>query len=220
MTRVPPPDAADRPHTAITAETDLILASGSTIRQTLLRNAGLTIAIHPAPVDEDAIKRAHGTPDVTADHTDRLALTLAHAKAAAIAARHPDALTIGCDQILRCGQTLFDKPRSRAEARTHLDMLRGHAHQLHTAIVLHHGPDILWQHVERPTLHMRDVSAAFLDAYCEMEGETMLTTVGAYRLEGPGIQLFERIDGDHTAILGLPLLPLLGILRTIGKLPR
>ncbi len=162
----------------------------------------------PAGVDEDAVKREALSSGLSASET---ALALARRKAMAV--DRPGDTVIGCDQILVCDGNWFDKPPDLAAARAHLQRLRGRPHLLETATVVRRGGVVLWQHVARPTLTMRDFSDDFLDWYIAEEGDRLLGSVGAYRLEGPGVQLFAQIEGDHSAILGLPLLPLLGFLR-------
>jgi septum formation protein len=162
-------------------------------------------------VDETAIK---GTCAARAMTPDETALVLANAKAAAVVA--PGALVIGADQLLVLDGVSFDKPEDMADARQHLMNLRGKTHRLHTAVVFMRDGETLWHHVARPALTMRSFSESFLDDYLASEGEAILACVGAYRLEGAGIHLFERIEGDYSAILGLPLLPLLGSLRALG----
>ncbi len=191
----------------------LILASASASRRTLLAAAGLRFDVTPAAIDETAVKtevRAHGG---TAAHA---ALALAAQKAAAIA--DPDALVIGCDQILVCNNTWFDKPPTLPAARAQLLALRGRPHDLVTAAVCRRHGDVVWRHVAVPRLVMRDFSESFLESYLAAEGEAVLTSVGAYRLEGCGMHLFDTIDGEHSAILGLPLLALLKFLRHSGIL--
>lgn len=181
----------------------------------MLDGAGLRFEAQPAAVDEAEIKaaaQAEGIPPADA------ALMLADAKAERIARRDPEALVIGCDQLLVCEGAWFDKPADLAAARVQLQALRGRTHDLVTATVCHRHGGRIWQHVAVPRMTMRDFSDAFLDAYLDAEGEVLTRSVGAYRLEGPGAQLFARIQGDHTAILGLPLLPLLGFLRQHGVL--
>jgi septum formation protein len=193
---------ADRP--------ELILASASQARRAVLEGAGLRFTVHAAAVDEATIKesaQAEGIPPVDA------ALILADAKAERIARRSPDALVIGCDQLLVCDGAWFDKPQDVTAARGHLQRLRGRPHDLVTAIVCHRHGARAWQHVATPRLTMRDFSDAFLDAYLTAEADHVTQSVGAYRLEGPGVQLFSRVQGEHAAILGLPLLPLLDFLR-------
>jgi len=194
----------------------LILASQSPYRAGLLRGAGVTFTAMPAHIDEGAVKRA---AILSGQNVAGTAMQLARLKAEKIAGEHPDALVIGGDQILVCGDDWFDKPVDRAEARSHLRRLRNRSHRLVTATICLQGAQILWQHIEEPLLTMRDFSDAFLDSYLDAEGDHATTTVGAYRLEDQGIQLFDRIDGHHSAIVGLPLLPLLGFLRRIGFLP-
>jgi septum formation protein len=191
----------------------LVLASASTARRALLDGAGLRFEALPAAVDEAAIKesaQAEGIPPADA------ALMLADAKAERIARRDPEALVIGCDQLLVCEGRWYDKPSDLAAARAQLQALRGRQHELVTAIVCHRNGGRAWQHVAVPRLTMRDFSDAFLDDYLALEGQEVLGSVGAYRLEGPGIHLFARVQGDHAAILGLPLLELLGFLRQHG----
>jgi septum formation protein len=133
-----------------------------------------------------------------------------------VAARHPDALVIGADQLLVAGDAWFDKPRNFGEAATHLRRLRGREHSLVTAACVVRGGELLWQMISVPRLTMRGFGEPFLAAYIAAEGEAVFGSVGAYRLEGRGVQLFARIDGDHFAILGLPLLELLEFLRGRG----
>ena len=193
----------------------LVLASASKARRAVLEGAGLRFEAHVAGVDEAAIKEAAQAEGISADEA---ALILADAKAERVARTMPDALVIGADQLLVCDGAWFDKPRDMAAARAHLQRLRGRRHELVTALVCHRGRQRIWQHVAKPCLTMRDFSDAFLDAYLAAEGEALLSSVGAYRLEGHGAQLFARIEGDQPAILGLPLLPLLSFLRQHGVL--
>ncbi|MFC7607802.1 Maf family protein [Teichococcus aestuarii] len=193
----------------------LVLASGSATRAALLRAAGLDFTAQPAPVDEASLKeaaRAEGIPPADA------AILLAEAKAIRVARREPEALVIGADQLLVCEGAWFDKPEGTAGARAQLQALRGRTHTLFTAMVLWRHGQRVWQHVATPRLTMRDFSDSFLDRYLALEGEAVTHSVGAYRLEGPGIQLFREVEGEHSAILGLPLLPLLGFLRQHGAL--
>ena len=144
------------------------------------------------------------------------ALALARAKAAVPDC--PGDIVIGCDQILVCGQTWYDKPADIIAARAQLQALRGQTHTLETAFVAVQDGHEIFHHLAAPRLTMRAFSDGFLDAYLAAEGDAILGSVGAYRLEGLGIQLFDTIAGDHSAILGLPLLPLLGFLRGIGMM--
>ncbi len=194
----------------------LILASQSRFRAGLLEAAGLGVEALAAHVDEAEVKQAARAEGASAEDT---AMLLASLKAERIARRHPEALVIGADQMLVCEGAWFDKPPDLAAARAQLLALRGRAHTLVTAVLCQRGPQRVWQHVARPRLVMRHFSEAFLDQYLALEGEVLTTTVGAYRIEGPGLQLFDRIEGEHSEIVGLPMLPLLGFLRQHGVLP-
>jgi septum formation protein len=191
----------------------LILASASTARAALLRAAGIAFSVEAAAVDEAEIKAAFEAERRPAADC---ANALAEAKAARIARRHPGALVIGADQMLVCDGAWFDKPADRAAARLQLLALRGKPHELVSAICVLRDGERLWHVVERSTLVMRPFSDAFLDHYLAASGDDVLGSVGAYRLEGLGVQLFARIEGSHFAILGLPLLPLLDFLRGHG----
>ncbi|WP_434082873.1 Maf family protein [Acidisoma cladoniae] len=195
--------------------TRLILASGSVTRREMLRQAGLTIEVVAAPVDEAEVKASARAEGIDAADT---AVILAEIKAQRISRRHPDAVVIGADQMLVCDGTWFDKPIDVAAARAQLLALRGRDHALPTAVVCFRSGSRIWHHVETPRLWLRAFSDTALDAYLAAEGEAVLTTVGGYRVEGPAIQLFDRIEGDWFSILGLPLLPLFGFLRQTGAL--
>lgn len=195
----------------------LILASGSAVRQKLLADAGLAFTAEDSRVDEDAIKAGFADGEEEADaSTDRLALKLAEAKAVAVSAKHENALVIGADQILSCEGRRYDKPKSMEEARANLLAFRGRPHILHSGLVLVKGGGTLWNLTARATLTMREFSEDFLDAYLEEAGERVMKSVGCYQLEGPGVQLFDKIEGDYFSILGLPMLPLLDELRRHG----
>jgi septum formation protein len=194
----------------------LILASASVTRATLLAAAGLRFEAIAAHVDEDEIKRSARAEGCQPSET---ALLLAEMKALRLSRRHPDAVVIGCDQLLVCGEDWFDKPTDRNTAATQLRILRGQTHTLVTAVLCQRGNTRLWHHVATPKLRMRLFSDAFLEAYLDAEGDAVTTTVGAYRLEGLGVNLFDRIDGEHASILGVPLLALLGFLRQHGVVP-
>ncbi|MFH5923402.1 Maf family nucleotide pyrophosphatase [Roseomonas xinghualingensis] len=196
-------------------EPGIVLASASAARKAVLEAAGLRFEAIAAAVDEGAIKESARAEGYSAADA---AMMLAEAKARRIAARRPEALVIGCDQMLVLGDRWFDKPESVEAARGHLEALRGQTHQLVTAVLCWRGGQRIWQHVATPRLTMRPVSDAFIDAYLALEGETVTSSVGAYRLEGAGIHLFDRVEGEYAAILGLPLLPLLGFLRQHGVL--
>jgi len=193
----------------------LILASGSATRLALLRAAGLACTVRVPGVDEASVKQAARAEGAAPDDA---AVLLADLKAASVARSAPDALVIGADQILVCGEEWFDKPRDRTAAGEQLRALRGRPHRLVTAVVCRRGGGRVWQHVETPRLVMRAFSDAFVDAYLDAEEDSLTTTVGGYRVEGLGVQLFVSIDGEHAAILGLPLLPLLDFLRQHGVL--
>jgi septum formation protein len=195
----------------------LILASASPARTALLAGAGLVFQAIPAAIDEAEVKAAARDQGASAEET---ALLLAEMKAQRIARRAPHDLVIGCDQLLVCGDRWFDKPARREEARTQLQALRGQTHTLVTAVLCQRGDRRIWHHVARPRMVMRDFSDTFLDAYLAREGDAVLGCVGAYRLEGLGVQLFDDVQGEHAAVLGLPLLPLLGFLRQHGVLTR
>jgi septum formation protein len=185
----------------------LVLASGSETRRALLAAAGIRATVRSADVDEAAIRDRVLAHDPVTPH-DRVALTLAEAKAKSVSAAAPDALVIGADQVLSFEQRILHKPASRAEARACLMALHGKTHTLHSAVVLAERGETVWHDVASARLTMRTFSEAALDRYLDEVGDDVLTSVGAYRIEGPAIQLFERVEGDHATILGLPLLPL------------
>lgn len=193
----------------------LVLASRSRSRIALLEGAGLTFAAEPSDVDERAVE----APLLSAGaDPGAIALHLAEAKALDVAARRPADLVLGCDQTLGLDGERFVKPENRDEGRRQLERLRGRTHELHSALVLARGSTVVWRHVSVARMTMRAFSDAFLDAYCATVGDAVLSSVGCYQLEGPGITLFEAIDGDYFTILGLPLLPLLAELRRTGHL--
>lgn len=195
------------------AEGEIILASASQSRGKLLEAAGIAFRTVPAGVDESALKRGHAT--LTAGF-DSLATQLAIHKALAVTARNPDALVIGADQVLVCEGEALDKPESLDAARRQLLKLRGRTHSLETAVACAKGGSVLWSHVEVPRLKMRSFSIDHLETYIAAEGTSVTESVGGYKLEGIGVQLFESVSGDYFAILGLPLIPLLAFLRTQG----
>jgi septum formation protein len=195
----------------------IILASKSPARRKVLANAGVPLTWLDAGVDEEALKaRARESGSDTAT----LALLLAEAKALALAGKsNPEDIVIGCDQLLVQDGKLFDKPRTMAEARAHLHAFSGCMHELVAAVCMVQDGRTVWSHVSRAGMCVRPLTDAFIDDYLEREGEQILSSVGAYLVEGGGAQLFERIDGDYFTVLGLPLLPLLEELRKRGILP-
>ena len=186
----------------------LVLASKSDVRGKMLAAVGLRFEIRPAQIDERAVAAKAGTHDAAA-----IARILARAKADAVARSLPGRLVLGADQTLARGATLFGKPGNRAEAAAQLRSLRGRTHELHSALALVRDGQALFECVDSARLTMRDISDRFLDDYLDMAGDTALASVGGYQLEGLGIHLFERVEGDYFTILGLPLLPLLAFLR-------
>jgi len=192
---------------------ELILASASKGRADLLRQAGLRFAQRPADIDERAVEA-----DAALDGAADIALLLAMAKAEKVSRSAPEAVVIGADQVMECGGRLFQKPPTIEAARDQLEILKGKTHSLHAGVAVAQDGRTRWRHQARADLTMRDFSDAFLEEYCRAEGEAMLASVGAYRIEGPGIQLFSDIRGDYFTIIGLPLLPLLGYLRECGFL--
>jgi septum formation protein len=195
------------------ADEPLVLASKSTIRHAILRDAGIPVAVEPADIDERAIEQRSAKEDA-----GELAAVLACEKARTVAARFPGRLVLGADQTLALGERRFSKPADRAGARRQLAALRGQTHELHSAVALVRGSSVLFEHREVARLTMRSFSDEFLEAYLDAAGTAVTASVGGYQLEKVGIQLFEHIQGDHFTILGLPLVPLLEYLRTAGWL--
>ncbi|MEA2954540.1 MAG: nucleoside triphosphate pyrophosphatase [Alphaproteobacteria bacterium] len=195
------------------AERPLVLASKSAIRGAILRAAGLPVEVCPADIDERAIEQGS-----TADNPGAVAALLAREKAHAIAVQLPGRAVLGADQTLALGERRFSKPVDRAAAGEQLKLLRGQTHELHTAIALVCEGTILFEHRDMARLTMRAFSDGFLEDYLDAAGAAVTASVGGYQLEQTGIQLFERVEGDHFVILGLPLLPLLQHLRQAGWL--
>ena len=191
----------------------IILASGSPFRRTLLANAGISFDVVPAGLDERALEAPLEASGATPED---VALILAEAKALDVSERNSGALVIGCDQTLSLGDRIFHKPRDKEEARRRLLDLSGKTHQLNSAVVLARNGETLWRDVSIARLTMRDLDPAFIGRHLAAVGDKALASVGAYQIEGAGIQLFEKIEGDYFTIVGLPLLPLLAALRDLG----
>ena len=193
----------------------LVLASRSKVRQALLEAAGIPVEVRPADLDERGLEA--GSP---AQAPDAVAALLARAKASAVAQTNPGRLTLGADQTLALGGKRFTKPADRAAARAQLAALAGRTHELHSAIAFVQDGAVLFEHVGIARLTMRALSGDFLDRYLDVAGSSATASVGAYQLEGFGVQLFERIDGDYFTVLGLPLLAALDFMRRQGCLLR
>jgi septum formation protein len=191
----------------------LVLASQSRARQMLLANAGLAFEAVPADIDERAIQQQSGLLE-----PGKVAALLAQEKARFVSANMPERYVIGADQTLALGQRLFSKPAGRAPAAEQLRALAGNTHELHSAVALARGSKILFSEVSTARMTMRQLRGEEIRSYLDAAGEAVTTSVGAYQLEGLGVHLFERIEGDHFTILGLPLLPLLAFLRGQGLL--
>ncbi len=195
------------------ADQPLVLASKSTIRHAILRDAGIPVEVEPADIDERAIEQRAAARDA-----GEVASMLAREKAQVVAARRPGRLVLGADQTLALGERRFAKPTDRVAAGEQLKALRARTHELHTAIALVRDASVVFEHREIARLTMRSFADGFLEAYLDLMGAAVTESVGGYQLEKAGIQLFERIEGDHFVILGLPLLALLQCLRREGLL--
>lgn len=193
----------------------IILGSGSRFRRQLLENAGIHVEVDRPQLDERAVESSVKGTGVT---PAELAEILAEAKAGEVSARHPGWLVIGCDQTMALGDELFHKPRDMEGARRHLLRLSGQTHELHSAVALSRDGQLLWRHVATARLTMRVLDPGFIGRHLARVGDKALESVGAYQVEGEGIQLFDKIDGDHFTIVGLPLLPLLAELRRLGAI--
>ena len=186
----------------------LILASQSSARKMLLANAGLEFAAVTADIDERGIQSASALSDPR-----EIALLLAREKAKAVSANYPGSYVIGADQTLALGDRLFNKPAGRPQALAQLRDLAGNSHELNSAVAVVHDGQIVFEDVSVARMTMREMTEDELSAYLDAAGDAVSTSVGAYQLESLGIHLFERIEGDHFTILGLPLLPLLAFMR-------
>ncbi|ODT06727.1 MAG: septum formation protein Maf [Mesorhizobium sp. SCN 65-20] len=193
----------------------LILASGSPFRKKLLEHAGIEVEAIPADLDERALEAP--LADSGASPED-VALVLAEAKATAVSEEHPGRLVLGCDQTLSLGDEVFHKPADMEAARRHLLKLSGQTHHLNSAVVLVRDGEALWRHVGIASLTMRKLDPGFIGRHLARVGDKALSSVGAYQIEGEGIQLFEKVEGDYFTIVGLPLLPLLEELRKLGAI--
>lgn len=193
----------------------ILLASASTIRATLLRNAGLSFTTQIARVDEESLRAAMTAEGASPrDQAD----ALADLKAARVAGRNPDAVVIGCDQILDLDGGVHGKPDTVDAARAQLQALRGRTHKLHTAIVLYEAGRPVWRHVEEVRLTMRAFTDAYLEEYLQRNAPAIFGSAGAYQLEGEGVRLFSEVRGDYFSVLGLPVLPLLNYLGQRGMI--
>ena len=194
----------------------LTLASASTVRARLLQNAGLAVDVQPARIDEAALRGAllaeGATPRDIAD-------ALAENKALKIANKHPDAMVLGCDQLLEIDGQFLSKPNTPEQAVAQLRQLSGQTHRLYTAAVLYHQRQPIWRHCAVPRLTMRTLSDSFVQTYVADHWDDIRHCVGCYQIEGPGIRLFDRIEGDLFAVQGLPLLELLTTLTRRGDIP-
>lgn len=187
----------------------LILASQSAVRKSLLANAGIAVETIPADIDERAIQQNSGLKD-----PGEIAALLACEKATFISAKFPDRYVVGADQTLALGDQLFSKPANRAAAAAQITTLSGQTHALHSAVSVVKDGATLFSHVSVARMTMRALTGSEIAAYVDEAGDAVIASVGAYQLERTGVHLFDRIEGDHFTILGLPLLPLLAFLRS------
>ena len=199
----------------MTESSSFVLASSSQARCDMLKSAGLTFTVDPADLNEEAIRSTLLKENETIDPQD-IAQVLARAKGEYVSERHPETLVVAADQILSIDGEILTKPTTREAARETLIKLRSKTHALHSAATITKNGETQWAKVDTAYLTMRDFSADFLANYTLRGGTDLLQSVGAYKIEGPGIQLFKKIEGDYFTILGLPLLPLLAELRKLG----
>lgn len=186
----------------------LILASQSKARQTLLAKAGIAFETDPADIDERATQESSGL-----SAPGEVATRLAREKARVVSSRRHGRIVVGADQTLALQKRIFNKPAGRARAADQLRALSGHRHELHAAVVVARDGKLLFEHVSVARMTMRQLSDAEIETYLNEAGEAVTSSVGAYQLEGLGVHLFEKIEGDYFTILGLPLLPLFAFLR-------
>jgi septum formation protein len=194
----------------------VVLASGSATRRAMLERAGVAIVVVKPDVDEGGIKfecRDRRLPAGEAAHR------LAAAKAIQVSPRHPGRIVLGADQMLDCDGEWFDKPVNRAAAARQIGLLSGRAHTLFSAVAAVRDGTVIWRCLESAELTLRVLSPGFIQSYLDRAGKAVLSTVGAYQVEGLGIQMFDAIRGDHSTILGMPLIPLLAFLREQGVIP-
>jgi len=199
---------------AVPKEESVVLASGSKVRSEMLLRAGIACDVVPAEIDEGAVKQ-----QFLRNGPEAIALVLAERKALHVSQNYSGRLVIGVDQILDLDGEIFNKPIDRGQARSQLIRLSGRSHELISAVSVVCDGQERWSHVDRARLWVRDLSEEFIDSYLSQLGDAAFTSPGSYQVEGIGIQLFDRIDGNHYTILGMPLLPLLTYLRTQQMVP-
>lgn len=193
----------------------IVLASGSPYRRKILEDAGLKLIVKGSQIDERAVEQAVAE---TGMKPDDLAQIIAEAKAIDVSQNEPGALVIGADQILSLDDQILHKPADMEEARRRLLKLSGRTHQLNSAVVIVKDGEAIWRHLSVAQMTMRELDPGFVGRHLSSVGEIALSSVGAYQIEGKGIQLFEKIEGDYFSIIGLPLLPLLDKLRELGAI--
>jgi septum formation protein len=191
----------------------LVLASASVTRRAMLERAGLIVTVDAPNLDERVIKDGCRARGLTAGEA---ATKLAIAKAAQVAPRHPGHIVLGADQMLECGGEWFDKPADRPAAARQIGKLSGRTHTLFSAVAVVRDDAVIWRGLESAELSVRVLSAKFIESYLDRIGEAAQSSVGGYQVEGLGIQLFDAIRGEHSTILGMPLIPLMGFLRDEG----
>ena len=193
----------------------LVLASSSPFRRQLMENAGLQFLAQAADIDERAIE---APLEAAGASPDEVALELARAKALDVSHKNPAKLVIGSDQTMSLGSRVYHKPKDRGAAKDHLLSLSGKTHRLNSAVAFARDGQVIWEHVAHADMTVRPLTDEFVERHLARVGDKALKSVGAYQLEGEGIQLFEKIDGDYFTIIGLPLLAVLGELRRLGEI--